>query len=59
MAFPALVLFLLVVHGANAFGPPPPSMTGVAIAGLSIWLLVWWGAWADAHRTVHAAPYEK
>jgi membrane-bound metal-dependent hydrolase YbcI (DUF457 family) len=50
VAFAALVVFLLVVHGANAFGPPPPSMTAVAIGGLAIWLLVWWGAWIDAHR---------
>ena len=49
-AWAGLVLFLLVVHAANAFGPPPPSMTAVAVGGLAIWLLVWWGAWADAHR---------
>ena len=49
-AWAGLVLFLLVVHFANAFSPPPPSMTAVAVGGLAIWLLVWWGAWADGHR---------
>ena len=49
-AWAGLVLFLLVVHAANAFGPPPPSMTAVAVGGFAIWLLVWWGAWVDRHR---------
>ena len=49
-AWAGLVAFLLVVHAANALGPPPPSMTAVAVGGLAIWLLVWWGAWADGHR---------
>ena len=57
-AWVSLVAFLVVVHAANAFGPPPPSMTAVAIGGLAIWLLVLWGGWADAHRapTVVALP---
>jgi membrane-bound metal-dependent hydrolase YbcI (DUF457 family) len=55
-AWLGLVGFLLAIHVANAFGPPPPSMTGVAVGGLAIWLLVWWGAWADAHRTPTDAP---
>ena len=49
-AWTSLVVFLAAIHAANAFGPPPPSMTAVAVGGLAIWLLVWWGAWADAHR---------
>jgi hypothetical protein len=27
-------------------------MTAVAVSALAIWLLVWWAAWADAHREV-------
>lgn len=50
IAFGALVGFLLVTHLANAFGPPPPNMTAVAIGGLAIWLLVAWAAWVDRHR---------
>lgn len=45
-----LVAFLAIIHLTNAFAEPPPSMTAVAIGGLAIWLLVWWGAWADRHR---------
>ena len=50
VAFRGLVLFLLLVYSTNAFSPPPPGMTAVAVGGLAIWLLVWWGAWADGHR---------
>ncbi len=50
----ALVAFLAVIYAANVFGPPPPSPTAVAGAGLALWLLVAWGAWADRHRAVAA-----
>lgn len=49
-AFGGLLGFLAAIHVGNAFGPPPPNMTAVAIGGLAIWLLVSWAAWADAHR---------
>jgi membrane-bound metal-dependent hydrolase YbcI (DUF457 family) len=49
-AWISLVVFLLFMHATNAFSPPPPNMTAVAIVGLAIWLLVAWGAWADRHR---------
>jgi len=55
MAFWSLIGFLLVIHAGNAFGPPPPSMTAVAFGGMAIWLLIWWAAWADAHRQVATA----
>ena len=48
----SLVTFLLVIHFANAFSPPPPNMTAVAIGGFAIWLLVAWGTWADKHRSM-------
>ena len=48
----ALVAFLVAIHGANAASPPPTSMAGVAVAGLALWLLVWWAAWVDRHRAV-------
>jgi membrane-bound metal-dependent hydrolase YbcI (DUF457 family) len=48
----ALVVFLVVTYATNLFAPPPTSMTAVAVAGLAIWLLVWWGAWVDRHRVV-------
>jgi hypothetical protein len=49
-AFVALIAFLVFMHATNAVSPPPPNITAVAIAGLAIWLLVWWAAWADRHR---------
>lgn len=47
----ALVVFLLVVHAGNAFGPPPPSARAIGFAGLAAWLFVPWGAWIDRHRS--------
>lgn len=51
-AFVALVAFLGLVHGANLFGDPPPSVTALALVGQAQWLLVLWGYWVDRHRTV-------
>jgi len=49
-AWAGLVVVLLLLHASNAVSPPPPNMTAVAVGGLAMWLLVWWGAWADRHR---------
>jgi len=49
--FAALVVFLLVIHAMNLFGPPPPSMKAVAWAGQAQWILVIWAYWLDRHRT--------
>ena len=49
---------LVVFHAANLFGPPPPSVAAVGIAGLSVYLVVALvGAWLErrAGRRV-AAP---
>ncbi len=48
--FWTLVLLLLVIYLADAFGPPPPSVRAIAIVGLAGWLVVLWAYWADAHR---------
>ncbi len=50
-ALGSFVAFLFVLYLGNLFGPPPPSIKPVAIAGLGIWLLVAWGYWIDRHRT--------
>jgi LexA-binding, inner membrane-associated putative hydrolase len=47
----ALLIFLLVIHLMNTFGPPPNDVNAVAWVGLSQWLLVAWGYWADGRRT--------
>ena len=42
------VIHFLSRHLANLFGPPPPSPTAVALAGLlGAILLLPWAAWAD------------
>lgn len=46
----SLVAFLVIVYIASVFAPPPPSGTAVAWSALSMWLLVVWGYWIDAHR---------
>ena len=52
VAWTSLVAFLVLIYVANIFGPAPTNMTAVAVSALAIWLLVWWAAWADGHRTV-------
>jgi len=48
----SLVGFLSVIYLLNVFGEPPPSAEAIAIAGLSMWLLVAWGYWIDRNRSV-------
>jgi hypothetical protein len=46
-----LVLFLLLISGADlAGGDPPPSVNALAWVGQAQWLLVAWGYWVDQHR---------
>jgi membrane-bound metal-dependent hydrolase YbcI (DUF457 family) len=47
-----LLIFLFVIHLMNIFGPPPNDVKAVAWVGLSQWLLVAWGYWADKNRLV-------
>jgi hypothetical protein len=48
--FWSLIAFLLLIHVANVFGAPPPSVAAVAWVGQAQWLLVLWAYWVDAHR---------
>lgn len=50
VGFWSLMAFLLVIHGANIFGAPPPSVEAVAWVGQAQWLLVLWAYWVDRHR---------
>jgi hypothetical protein len=45
-----LVIFMLAVYLASAFGPPPPNAAAVAWSAEAMWLLVAWGYWVDSHR---------
>jgi hypothetical protein len=49
----AYVATLAVIYFANLFGPPPPGVEAIAIAGHAQWLLVLMAWWADRPR---AAP---
>jgi membrane-bound metal-dependent hydrolase YbcI (DUF457 family) len=51
-AFVALIAFLLVMYFSQMFGPPPPSAAVIAPTSLALWLLVPWGRWIEAHRTI-------
>lgn len=50
-AFWSLIGVLVLAYLGNAFGPPPPSVEAVAVAGLLIGpVFGLWAAWADRHR---------
>jgi membrane-bound metal-dependent hydrolase YbcI (DUF457 family) len=50
----ALLAFLAIMHIGNLFGPPPPSVEMIAVAGNAMWLFVLWGWWTDKNRLIHA-----
>ncbi len=50
VGFWSLIVVLAGIYYANVFGPPPPSMLAVAIAGNAGWLFVLWAFWADRNR---------
>jgi hypothetical protein len=53
--FWAFILVLAVIYVASVFGPPPPSVTALAVTGVLGWLFVAWGYWIDRHRALEAA----
>jgi hypothetical protein len=46
----AFVATLVAIYCGAVFGPPPPSVTVLAISGLLGWLFIAWGYWIDRHR---------
>jgi membrane-bound metal-dependent hydrolase YbcI (DUF457 family) len=50
-ALVALLAFLAIMHIGNLFGPPPPSVEMIAVAGNAMWLFVLWGWWIDKNRS--------
>ena len=54
--FAGLAALLLLIDAANALGPPPPSMSAVAWAGLlGAGLLLGLAGWVDRHREAAAS----
>ncbi len=53
-AFWSLIIFLVLIHLMNLFGPPPPAEGPIAYAGFAQWLLIAWAYWIDRHREVKA-----
>jgi FtsH-binding integral membrane protein len=51
-----LIGLLVVSHLANAFSPPPNSVTAIAWGAQLMWLLVILAFWADRNRTDRAFP---
>jgi membrane-bound metal-dependent hydrolase YbcI (DUF457 family) len=52
IGFWSLVGFLVIMYLLSFFGPPPPSVTMLAIGGNALWLFVFWAYWVDKHRIV-------
>lgn len=48
----SLVAFILLAYAGNLAGPQPPSVRSLTVVGFSFWLVPWWVAWSDRHRTV-------
>ena len=55
--FWSFVAFLALVYVANIVGPPPPSVKGLAVITLFIWLFVLWTWWFDRHREVRLTQW--
>ncbi len=50
-AFWGLIGFLVLAYLGNVFGPPPPNVQAIAIAGIvGTALFTAWSWWADRHR---------
>jgi hypothetical protein len=55
IGFWSLVGLLTAIYAANLFGPPPPEISAIAIAGNASWLFVLWAYWVDKHREPKSA----
>lgn len=49
-AFWGLVLLTTAIWISGPFSPPPPSVTAIAVVGLTLWLLPLWAGWIERHR---------
>lgn len=53
----SMLVFLAVMHIGNLFGPPPPDVQMIAVAGNAMWLIVAWAWWADKNRTAKVSGH--
>jgi hypothetical protein len=51
--FWSFMIFLVIAWISSLAAGAPPNTTALAWGGLSIWITVLWGWWADSHRTVN------
>ena len=51
-AFGSLAIFLALGWISSLVAGAPPNTTALAWGGLTIWLTVPWGWWADSHRSI-------
>jgi hypothetical protein len=54
LGFWALVALLSLIYVGNLFGPPPPDVSMIAVAGNALWIFVLWAYWVDKHREVRS-----
>ncbi len=55
IGFWSLVVLLGLIYVGNLFGPPPPEISMIVIAGNASWLFVLWAYWVDKHREAKTA----
>ncbi|MBK9066350.1 MAG: hypothetical protein IPL76_05610 [Gemmatimonadetes bacterium] len=55
-AFWSFVLLCTGMWAAGPFGPPPPSVTGLAVFALVGWIVVPWAWWIESTRGLTSAP---
>jgi membrane-bound metal-dependent hydrolase YbcI (DUF457 family) len=53
----ALILLLVVIYMANAFGGPPPDATTLQYVALAQWLFIAYGYWLNRNRTSATSYY--
>jgi hypothetical protein len=56
-AFWSFIALLVLMYLANLFGPPPPGVKAIALAGLGLWVFVAWAYWLDRHRQVRPQSF--
>lgn len=51
-----LIATLVAMYFAALYGPPPPNVMSIAVAGHLQWLFVLWAYWIDRHRVLRQRP---